>query len=104
MALARKARTSDQYNLEARLEKLIHEHLLDIEEHPELYASKDRLATIQYVSGHLNRKYGWGEDETGNAGSAVRRYSGAFRVAKPENKPMRVRGGIASDSDEEDAA
>lgn len=97
MPLARKSRTTDQYNLEARLERLIHEHLLDMEEHPEMYASKDRLSTIQYVSGHLNRRYGWGEDENANAGSAVRKYSGAFRVTKSS------RSHVASD-DEAEAA
>lgn len=106
MPVARKARTNDPYNLEARLERLIHVHLLDMEEHPEMYASKDRLSTIQYVSGHLNRRYGWGDDESSTAGSAVRRYAGAFKT-KPENRPTRVTGGLAAVSDhpdEEDAA
>lgn len=104
MPVARKARTADTYNLEARLEALIHHHLTDMEEHPEMYASRDRLSTIQYVGAFLNRKFGWGEPEAAGVGSAVKKYSGAFRITKPENKPMRIRGGIASDVDEEDAA
>lgn len=118
MALtARKARTSDTYNLEARLETLIHHHLLDIEENPDMYAAKDRLATIQYVGMFLNRKYGWGEPENSDVGSAVRKYSGAFRITKPENaagartgaaRPTRVSGGLAaigsSDEPEDTAA
>lgn len=114
--VARKARTNDTYNLEARLENLIHYHLLDMEENPEMYASKDRLAAIQYIGMFLNRKYGWGEPETSNVGSAVRKYSGAFQVAKPKDavgtraaaaRPTRVSGGLAlahSDDDEDTAA
>lgn len=97
---------SDPHGIERRLENLIHIHLLDMEENPEMFASKDRLATISAIGMFLNRKYGWGDDETAGAGSAVRKYSGAFRVAKPE-RPTRVSGGIhrvATDADEEDAA
>lgn len=117
MALPRKARTSDTYNLEARLETLIHHHLLDMEENPEMYASKDRLAAIQYIGMFLNRKYGWGEVEAESVGSAVRKYSGAFRITKPENaagtraagaRPARISGGLArigsDDTDTEDTA
>lgn len=111
MPVARKARTSDQYNLEARLEQLIHFHLLDIEENPQMHSAKDRLATIQYVGMFLNRKYGWGEPEAEGVGSAVRKYSGAFRITKPEDaarsraagaRPARL--AVASDSDSEDSA
>lgn len=77
---AKKSRTSDQYNLEARLEQLIHHHLLDLEENPMMYAAKDRLAAIQYIGMFLNRKYGWGEAEGGDVGSSVRKYAGAFRT------------------------
>lgn len=104
---AKKTRStaSDPHNIERRLETLIHLHLLDIEENPEMFAPKDRLATIQCVGMFLNRKYGWGDDESVGAGSAVRKYSGAFRVMKP-TKPTRVSGGAQVDStdDEEDAA
>lgn len=105
MALARKARTSDQYNLEARLEQLIHHHLLDLEENPEMYAAKDRLAAIQVVGMFLNRKYGWGEDGNVNAGAAVRKYSGAFRITKPEGvtRSNRVSGGLAAITDDDAA-
>lgn len=85
MPVARKARTSDQYNLEARLEQLIHHHMLDIEENPEMYAAKDRLATIQYVGMFLNRKYGWGEPEAEGVGSAVRKYARAAFQTPPSH-------------------
>lgn len=114
MPVARKARTSDQYNLEARLEQLIHFHLLDIEENPQMHSAKDRLATIQYVGMFLNRKYGWGEPEAEGVGSAVRKYSGAFRITKPEDAarsraagarsgPARI-AAIADSADPEDTA
>ena len=107
MPVSKKARVSDQYDLEARLEKIIHFHLMDMEENPEMYAAKDRLSTIQYVGMWLNRKYGWGEDEHVNAGAAVRKYSGAFRVSKPEaarSRPTRVTSGLAAVDDSEDDA
>lgn len=91
----------DPHDIERRLENLIHIHLTDMEENPEMFASKDRLAAIQIIGMFLNRKYGWGEDESAGAGSAVRKYSGAFRVTKP----TRVSGGAYSaPTDEEDAA
>lgn len=91
-APAKRSRTSDPYELEARLEKIIHFHLLDMEENPEMYAAKDRLSTIQYVGMFLNRKFGWGDVETEGVGSAVRKYSGAFRVTKPEAHAAGARG------------
>lgn len=109
-AVARRSRTSDQYDLESRLEKIIHFHLLDMEENPEMYAAKDRLSTIQYVGMFLNRKFGWGEAEGEGVGSAVRKYSGAFRVAKPEAHAARPRAAgarsgshisIAADSEDD---
>lgn len=110
MPVARKARTADTYNLEARLETLIHFQLTDMEEHPEMYGSKDRLAVITVVGGFLNRKYGWGDGESPQAGSAVRRYSGAFltkpNVVSKSSRSTRVSGGLAAiaDESEDDAA
>lgn len=85
--------SNDPHNIERRLETLIHLHLLDVEENPEMFAPKDRLATIQIVGMFLNRKYGWGDDESVGAGSAVRKYAGAFRT-KPE---IRTRADAAGD-------
>lgn len=102
MPVARKSRTNDEYNLEARLEKIIHFHLLDMEENPEMYASKDRLAMIQVVGMFLNRKFGWGEDETAGAGSAVRKYSGAFQT-KPNVVARQSRSRITDDPENEAA-
>ena len=102
MPASTKSRTSDRYDLEGRLERIIHFHLLDMEENPEMYASKDRLAAIQYVGMFLNRKYGWGEPEAEGVGSAVRKYAGAFRTPPHgtgartgSSRPTRVAGGIA---------
>lgn len=105
-ATMKKARntSSDPHNIERRLENLIHVHLLDMEENPEMFAAKERLATIAAIGMFLNRKYGWGEDESGNAGSAVRKYSGAFRVAKPERQTRVSGGSYSTPTDEEDAA
>lgn len=101
---------SDPHDIERRCENQIHLHLLDMEEHPEFYPAKDRLAAIAAIGMWLNRKYGWGDDETAGAGSAVRRYAGAF-LTKPvsvtKSRPTGVSGGIqrvATDADEEDAA
>lgn len=98
MAAAHKSRTSDQYNLEARLEQLIHHHLLDLEENPEMYAAKDRLSTIQYVGMFLNRKFGWGESEAEGAGSSVRKYSRAAFQTPPTHGPTHGSGRRAADS------
>lgn len=104
-AISKKVRNTsrDPHDIERRLENQIHLHLLDMEENPQMFAPKDRLAAVQYISMFLNRKYGWGDDEDSGAGSAVRKYSGAFRIAKPTEKPNRVRGG-SYDDDQEDAA
>ena len=48
MALS-KRRTRDQYNLEARLEALIHEHLLDMEEHPNMQSKIGRASCRERV-------------------------------------------------------
>lgn len=117
MAVASKSRTNDRYNLEARLEKLIDSHLQDIEEHPEMYASKDRLAAIQYIGMFLNRKYGWGEPEQEGVGSSVRKYArAAFQTppyavggrttsARSTSKQLAsVPADTQSDNDGEDAA
>lgn len=101
-AVGRKARTSDPHDIERRLEMLIHQHLLDMEENPEMYAPKDRLYAIQYISAYLNRKMGWGDPETGETGSAVRRYAGAFKTA-PSVKPTRPVAVRSRDDDDEDA-
>lgn len=79
-AVSRKARVSDIHEIERRLEMQIHLHLLDMEENPQMFAGKDRLSAIQYIGMYLNRKFGWGEPEEGNVGSAVRKYAGAFRT------------------------
>lgn len=99
MPASKKARTSDEYDLEARLEKIIHFHLLDMEENPEMYAAKDRLSTIQYVGMFLNRKYGWGEPEAEGVGSAVRKYARAAFQTPPQIRSVKTR----MSDDEEDA-
>lgn len=84
MPVSKKSRTNDEYDLEARLEKIIHFHLLDMEENPEMYAAKDRLSTIQYVGMFLNRKFGWGEPEQEGVGSSVRKYARAAFQTPPD--------------------
>lgn len=92
MPALRKARTSDQYNLEGRLEQLIHFHLLDMEENPQMYAAKDRLSAIQYIGMFLNRKYGWGEPEQEGVGSSVRKYARAAFQTPPHVAGGRTAG------------
>lgn len=100
---ARKARTSDQYDLEARLEAVIDLHLRDMEEHPEMYSAKDRLSAVQYIGMWINRKYGWGDEEVHNAGSAVRKYSGAF-LTKPHVVGKQASKSRAESNDSDDDA
>lgn len=85
MPVSKKARVSDQYDLEARLEKIIHWHLSDMEQNPEMYAAKDRLSAIQYVGMYLNRKYGWGEPEEEGVGASVRKYARAAFQTPPSH-------------------
>jgi len=107
---AKKARGSDIHDIERRLETVIHLHLLDMEENPEMYAPKDRLAAIQYIGMYLNRKFGWGDPETGDVGSAVRKYAGAFKTTPhvagtraERGRPTRVSGGASyADTDAEE--
>lgn len=108
-AISKKARSSDPHDIERRLEMQIHLHLLDMEENPQMFSPKDRLAAVQYIGMWINRKYGWGDSETEGAGSAVRRYAGAFltkpTVVTKSPKPNRVSGGAYTpETDEEDAA
>lgn len=108
-AVGRKARVSDVHEIERRLEMQIHLHLLDMEENPQMFAGKDRLAAIQYIGMYLNRKFGWGDPETADVGSAVRKYSGAFKTAPHvvSGRAERARpasGRAYSDSNPEDDA
>ena len=89
----RKERVSDEYNIEERLERQIHLHLKDLEDEPQMFASKDRLQTIQIVGMWLNRKYGWGEEPSAAVGASVRKYAGAFKT-KPQ-----VRERVGADED-----
>lgn len=97
-AVSRKARVSDVHEIERRLEMQIHLHLLDMEENPQMFAGKDRLSAIQYIGMYLNRKFGWGEPEEGNVGSAVRKYAGAFRTT-PHVAGGGARGGGSAGRD-----
>jgi len=76
-----KTRKEDPFELERRLETQIHLHLLEMEEHPEMFPPKDRLSAITTIGMWLNRKFGWGEPEDNAVvGSAVRKYRGAFQT------------------------
>ena len=96
MPAAKKERGSDPYKIEERLEKQIHLHLQDMENEPQMFASKDRLQAIQVIGMFLNRKYGWVDGEYADAGSAVRKYASAFRTP-PHVRPSRVSGGAEAD-------
>ena len=106
-----KTRKDDPFDLERRLETQIHLHLLEMEEHPELIAAKERLSAITTIGMWLNRKFGWGEPEdTKLVGSAVRKYRGAFQTsvsgqnasgqrATGSRSPARSRANSAADTD-----
>lgn len=91
-AAEKPAPKDDPYNIHARLEKLISSVLDEWEEHPEMFATKDKLSVVQIFGMYLTRNLKLRDaDDVGNSGSAVRRYSSAFRVSTP-NAPSRGKG------------
>lgn len=107
---SKKSRAGDIHEIERRLEMQIHLHLLDMEENPEMYAAKDRLAAIQYIGMYLNRKFGWGDPEVEGVGSAVRKYAGAFKTTphvvsgRAERARPAANRGYSDSNPEDDAA
>ena len=101
----------DPYDIHSRLQKLISDVFDEYENDPKLFSIKDKLAVIQYVGMWMTRdlKIQDATDES-NAGSAVAKYSGAFRVKnatgsrKAPARPALVHSSADDDDDGDDAA
>jgi hypothetical protein len=73
---------SDGFNIHHRVEAQIDLLLKEMEETPENFAFKERLALITTLGMYLTRNLKLSAaDESVHAGSAVRKYSGAFKTA-----------------------
>ena len=75
----------DPYRIHPRLEKMISDLFDQYEQDPRMFSNADLLKTVQYVSSYLVRRASLRKAEEHesvgtNAGSAVRRYSGAFKT------------------------
>ena len=113
-----KAKQDDPLNLHARTEAVYDWLLKDWEDNPDLKNRNDAIKLIQYGGMFLTRNLKLQEaaDES-NAGSAVKRYSGAFRTTKttdaargrkagsgPAKQPVLAYVAGADDDDGDDAA
>lgn len=77
---------SDPHNLHGRLQNLIHQWFLQLEEGIEegRVSYKDLREAVTTVGGYLTRDIkirAANESESGTVGSALRKYSGAFKTA-----------------------
>lgn len=70
----------DPHNLKRRLENVADIVFTRIEDDPELYDVKQLLAVCQVIGMWLTREVKLGDEESSSTGSAVRRYSGAFKT------------------------
>lgn len=115
-AAEKPASDKDPFNLHYRTEKVFDWLLSDWESDPKMKNRQDAIKIIQYGGGFLTRnvKLRDSEDVT-NAGSAVARYSGAFRTKTPNGlsgakgnsrptKPALAYSDTDDDSDSDDAA
>lgn len=90
----------DKFDIQGRLEKVIDSLLTEFEQQPLHFGIKEKLAIVQYVSSYLARRARLDDGEADEqAGSAVRRYSGAFLTNVPRKKGKRS-GGYDLDSDD----
>jgi hypothetical protein len=105
--------SSDPYDIHGRVEKQIDLLLKEMEEEPTHFAFKERLSMVQIVGMYLTRNLKLSAaDESVNAGSAVRKYSGAFKTSHVTGggkagarRPDRARPALAySEPDDDDSA
>ena len=78
-----RANTADEPDdLRAGIEDVLRSILDDWRADPKLFSVSDKLKIVQYGGMYLTRRFGWigKEDEPDTTGSAVRKYSGAFRT------------------------
>jgi hypothetical protein len=72
---------NEDHNIHRRIDNQIHLLLLELEESPERFSFKDRLAAVQIIGMYLTRDVKLRKaDEPDTAGSAARKYSGAFKA------------------------
>lgn len=77
----------DKFDIQGRLEKVIDSLLTEFEQQPLHFGIKEKLAIVQYVSSYLARRARLDDgDESDTAGSAVRKYSGAFQTTNVAGK------------------
>ena len=108
-------KTTDEFNLHRRLRNQIHLHLLEMEERPEMFAAKDRLAAIQQIGMYLTREIKISAADESDSGAKARAYTAAFAgnasggksrtrsgPAKPTTNPFPIY--TNDESDEPDAA
>lgn len=63
------------------LEDILRAIITEWRQHPKVFALKDMLSVVQYGGMFLTRRGKMeSDDERGGAGSAVRKYSGAFKT------------------------
>lgn len=96
----------DKYDLQGRVEKVIDSLLTEFEQQPLHFDIRSKLAIVQYVSSYLARRARVDDgDEPDTAGSAVRKYSGAFKtnVVGRGKRNSRSTPILAYDSDDGDS-
>ena len=77
----------DPHNLKSRLENIADILFKRIEEHPEKFETRELLSAIQIVGMWLTRETKLADSsDAGIAGSAVRKYAGAFTNAAGRGK------------------
>jgi hypothetical protein len=106
--------TGDNRSIHQRVEDQISLLLDEMEEQPERFAFKDRLAVITTLGMYLTRDLKLkAADEPASTGSAVRKYSGAFRAhgtgggtkhPRSAAKPVPIRSVEPDDTDSDDTA
>lgn len=73
--------SKDIHKIRPRLENQIHLLLKDMEDNPQVWSSRERLAVIQHVGGYLMRQTKFGDEYVpAPTGATVRKYSGAFQT------------------------
>lgn len=94
----------DKYDLQGRVEKVIDSLLTEFEQQPLHFDIRSKLAIVQYVSSYLARRARVDDGDEPEAGSAVRRYAGAFQTTNVGNRRTSRAKPAVYDLDSDDAA
>lgn len=70
----------DPHNLKRRLENVADIVFTRIEDEPDMFDVKQLLSAVQIIGMWLTREVKLGDEESSSAGSAVRKFSGAFKT------------------------